>query len=167
MKSWVITDLYENTTDFTEPGLVPDLGGFESDGDINFSVMDRGDGTCLCRVAGPQAKVKEIEQATVPNPQTDNQARDIIQTHHPDSDLENVDVPDPELDSMLEIEGEDPTDVRSDVQTPTEGDQVLQDQELHAMEVVAQKRGVDIPDKDRIKRGFGSAHENAMGRLRR
>lgn len=166
MKSWISTDLVERTRGGTT-SLMPDLSGYENDPDIAISVMDRGDKTCLCRVAGPQAKVKDIEQATVPNPQTDDQARDIIQTHHPDSDLENVDMPDPELDSMLEAEGKDPTDVRSDVQTPTEGNQVLQGQELHAMEVVAQIRGVDIPDKAKIKRGFGNAHRNAMDRLRK
>jgi len=167
MKSWIETDLYENTTDFDGPTIVPDLGGYEADPDIVSSIMDKGDGTCLCRVAGPRTKVKDIEQATAPNPQTDDQARDLIQKHHPDSDLENVDVPDPELDSMLEAEGGDPIDIRSDVQTPTEGDQVLQDQELHAMEVAAQKRDVEIPDKDKIKRGFGNAHGNAMKRLRK
>jgi len=163
VKSWIETDLVENP----QGELVPDLAGHEGDPDVFYSVMDEGDGTCLCRVAGPQAKVEVIEGATAPNPQTDNQARNLIQKHHPDSDLENVDVRDPELDSMLEAEGEDPTDIRRDVQAPTAGNQVLQDQELHAMEVVAQKRGVDIPDKDKIKRGFKSAHENAMDRLRK
>jgi len=162
-KTWINTDVITDS----EGIRVPDLAGFEGDPDVVYSMMDRGDGTCLCRVAGPQAKVKDIEQATVPNPQTDDQARDLIQKDHPNSDLENVDIPDPELDSMLEAEGEDPTGVRSDVQTPTEGNQVLQDQELHAMEVVAQKRGVDIPDKDKIKKGFCNAHRNSMSRLRK
>jgi len=167
MKSWIETDLYENTSDFYEPTKVPDLGGYETDPDVAKSVMDKGDGTCLSRVAGPRAKVRDIERATAPNPQTDDQAREIIQENHPNSDLENVDVPDLELDSMLEAEGLDPTDVRSDFQVPTEGSQVLQDQELHAMEVVAQKRDVEIPDKDKIKRGEGKAHENAMKKLRK
>jgi len=162
-KTWIETDVFTDS----EGTRVPDLAGHEGDPDVVYSMMDRGDGTCLCRVAGPQAKVKDIERATVPNPQTDDQARGNIQKYHPNSNLENVDVPDPELNSMLEAEGEDPTDVRSDVQTPTEGNQVLQDQELHVMEVMAQKRGVDIPSRDRIKRGFCNAHRNAMERLRR
>jgi len=166
MKIWVETD-FTTISRNGETFRAPDLGGYETDSDIASSVMDKGDGTCLCRVAGPQAKVRDIERATAPNLQTDGQARDLIQKHHPNSDLENLDVPDPELDSMLEAEGEDPIDIRSDVQTPTEGAQVLQDQELHAMEVAAQKRDVEIPDKDKIKRGFGNAHENAMKRLRK
>jgi len=166
MKSWIETD-FKTVTEGDETYRAPDLAGYETDSDINYSIMDKGDGTCLCRVAGPPAKVREIEQATVPNPRTDDQARNSIQEHRPNSDLENLDVRDPEIDAMLEAEGEDPADVRSDVQVPTVGEQVFQDQELRAMEVVAQERGVDIPDKDRIKRGFGSAHENAMGRLRK
>jgi len=167
MKIWVRTECYNSGT-AEEPDYLPEFGGYETDRDINYSLMKIDFPTdVLCRVAGPQAKVKDIEQATAPNPQTDDQARDLIQAVHPNSDLENVDVPDPDLDSMLEAEGEDPISVRSEVQTPTEGNQVLQDQELHAMEVVAQKRGVDIPDKAKIKRGVGNAHENAMERLRK
>jgi len=166
MKAWIVTDLI-TISDPYEDYQGPDLGGHESDPGVFYSIMDRGNGTCLCRVAGSPSKVKDIKRATVPNPQTDDQAREIIQEDHPNSDLENVDVSDPELDSMLEVEGLDPTDVRSDVQTPTEGKQVLQDQELHVMEVVAQKRDVDIPDKDKIKRGYRSAQRNAMKRLRK
>jgi len=167
LKSWVETELYENTVDFDTPMIIPNLGGYETDSDVNYSVMDKGDGTCLCRVAGPSAKIKDIEQATIPNPQTDDQARAIIQEHRSDLALENIDVPDPEVDAMLEAEREDPTEVRSDVQTPTVGRQVLQDQEFHAMQVVANHRGVDIsPHEQDIKRGRRDEHEEAMKKLR-
>jgi len=168
MKIWVRTEAY-NAGTAEEPDYLPDLGGNETDPDIRFSLMKVAfPDDVLCRVAGPQAKVRDIERATAPNPQTDDQARSIIKTHHPNSDLENVDIPDPELDSMLEAMGENPIDVRSDIQTPTTGNQVLQDQELHAMEVVAQKRGKDIsPHEKGIKRGRKDEHEKAMKRLRK
>jgi len=169
MKTWVETEIVRKAVGEggEEMGL-PDLGGYETDSEIRFSMMDRGDGTCLCRVAGPPTKIKDVEQATVPNPQTDDQARAIIQEYHPDSDLENVDVPDPEVDSMLEAEGEDPTQVRSSIQTPTVGNQVLQDQEFHALEVVANHKGVDIsPHEQGVKRGRKDEYENAMKKLRK
>lgn len=168
MKTWVRTECYNAGTS-ENPENLPDLGGYETDRDINYSLMRINFPTdVLCRVAGPQVKVKDIEQATVPNPQTDDQAGDLIRKHYPSSDLENVDVRDPEVDAMLEVEGEDPTEVRSNVQTPTVGRQVLQDQEFHAMQVVANHRGVDISPHERgKKRGRKDEHEKALKKLRK
>lgn len=161
MKTWVETEVIGTGTD--EDPFRPDLGPHDLDPDLRYSMMDRGDGTCLCRVAGPPTKIKDIEQATVPNPQTDDQARTIIKEHHPDSDLENVDVPDPEVDAMLN----NPAEVRSDVQAPTVGNQVLQDQEFHAMQVIANHKGIDIsPHKQGIETGRKDEHEEAMKKLR-
>jgi len=163
MKSWIRTSCYWDGT--TEANL-PDLGNYETDREIRYSLAKIDFPTdVLCRVAGPIAKVSAI--VATKGTLTDAEARTIIKRYNPNADLENVDVRDPEIDGILESLGENPQAIRKQVQTPTVGRQVLQDQELNAMKVITRRKGVDIsPYEDAIKRGKQAEHEDAMAKLR-
>jgi len=131
---------------------------------VRYSMLDRGDGTCLCRVAGPPEVIGGIRRRL-----SDGEAEAILKSFNPEFELEDLDVPDPELDDELGTLGEDPDEVRRQVQTPTKGKHVLQDQELAVMRRIAQNRGIAISelDEDEIKEGKTEAHERVLNRLRR
>jgi len=158
-KTWVETEITGSGTD--EDPLRPDLGGYEDDPEIQYSMMDKGDGTCLARVAGPQTKISNLTAPT----RTDSEARGIIQTHHPNSDLENVDVPDPELDGIAEGLGIEPLEVRRSA--PITTPQALQSQEAEVFKEAAKAKGVDVSsDLPTIYEGKCSNHGSAMEKLR-
>lgn len=89
------------TTD-ADGANVPDLGGYETDGDVHYSVMDRGDGTCVVRVTFPESKYSGITGATATTELDDAAALSEIQAVHPNAILENLDQPDVEVDAMLD-----------------------------------------------------------------
>jgi hypothetical protein len=138
--------------------------------------------TCLCRVAGTPAQIADILADASITEQTDDQARTIIQSKYPDSDLENIDIPDLEIDEIAKSLGLDPH-LRADIQLPTRGKQVLQDQENYLLAMISTKKGkskkfwddevgksgkwakgIDI--ENAIIDGKGAAHEFVLSRLR-
>jgi len=164
MKSWIETNIIG--TGAEDDPRRPDLGGYEDDPEVVSSTADRGDGTCLCRVAGPRAKVQAIVAAK--GEQTDDQADSTIKGINPNAGLENVDVPDVELNTFLEAEGIDPLEVRRRAQTPIVGRQVLQAQERECLREIGRKLGIDFSDLEgNILKGHNGSHESAMARIRR
>jgi len=131
---------------------------------VRYSALDRGDGTCLCRVAGSPGVIRRIRQRL-----SDDEAEAILKSLNPEFSLEDLDVPDPELDNILRTLGENPDEIRRQIQTPTKGKHVLQDQELAIIRRIAQHRGITIGkrDEDEIKEGKTEAHERVLSRLRR
>jgi len=161
MKTWIETDITGAGTG--ENPRRPDLGGYEDDPEVASSMLDKGTGTCLCRVAGPQAKVQAIVNAK--GEQTDDQADSTIKGINPNAGLHNVDVADPEVDSLAEAAGLDPHHER--VKNGKYG-RPLWEQEPQIIESVAKAVGASISDKelDDIRHGRCDAHESALSKLR-
>lgn len=159
MKIWVETDIIGAGTD-ADPKR-PDLSPHDRDPELGYSMMDKGDGTCLARVSGPQLKIGGLT-ATKPN---DTEAGTIITAKYPNFNLVNVDVPDSELDSIAEGLGIDPLDVRKNA--PITTTTALQSQECALFEEVAGREVVDISAHlDGIKGGRCDECENALVKLR-
>jgi len=98
------------------------------------------------------------------------------------SDLENLDVADPEIDEIAKSLSLDPQ-IRADIQIPTRGKQVLQDQENYLMAHICEKIGLGkdywdaeakktskwtkgIEIESDIKEGKTEAHEFVLSRIR-
>jgi len=147
---------------------------------LSYSLIDLGD-VCLCRVAGTPDQISTILADAEITQLTDEEARKIIKSKHPNSDLENVDVADPEVDEMAKSLGIDPH-IRADIQVPTVGKQLLQDQEKHLLSLISErlgltrdqwdtyakekfgKLGIDI-DRE-IREGKNEAHEIVLNIIR-
>lgn len=175
MKAWIKTSCYFKNE---EEGYLPDLAGYETQ--VPLSLMKINFPTeVLVRVAGSPDVINAI--VTAKGSLTDTEARTHIQNLHPNADLENVDTRDPEVDEIAKSEGLNPDEIRRDVQVPTRGKQVLQDQEQHIMAVVCEKigltrdywdaeakkirnRGIDIEHS--IKDGRSEEHEFVLSRIR-
>jgi len=157
MKIWTETNITGTGSgaDMRRPNLPPG---------IRYSMLDKGDGTCLCRVAGSPNIIRRIRRRL-----SDNEAEAILKSLNPEFNLGDLDVPDPELDNILRTLGEDPDEIRRQVKAPIKGKHVLQDQELAIIRRIAQHRGITIGkrDEDGIKEGKTEAHERILGRLRR
>ena len=153
-----------------------------ADQDVPASMLELPDNNCLCRVAGAPTQIAAILADTAITEQTDEQAITIIQSKHPDSALENLDIADPEIDEIAKANGLDPQ-IRADIQIPSRGNQVLQDQETRMMAYISEKKGISRPmwDDEAIKSGEylngigiqrdvidgkGAAHEFILSRLR-
>lgn len=108
MKAYIDTSLTTVTEDGEET-QAPDLGGFETDGDVHYSVMDRGDGTCVARVTAFPATMQGIKDASATAVLTDDEAGSALMAHRPDATLENLDQPDVEVDD--ELDALSPSDV--------------------------------------------------------
>ena len=136
----------------------------------------------LCRVAGTPAQITTILADDAITEQTDEQATTIIQSKHPNSNLENIDIADPEIDEIAKSLGLDPH-LRADIQIPSRGKQVLQDQEKYLMAHISEKKGMSkqfwdniasksgkyqkgIDIQNDIIDGKGAAHEFILSRLR-
>lgn len=100
MKNFIDTEFTTVTQDGQET-RVPDLGGVDGDSDVRYSVMDRGDGTCLVRVGAPEAKMQTIVDASATSVVTDDNAESDLSANRPRATHENLDVPDPEVDALL------------------------------------------------------------------
>jgi len=161
MKSWIDTDIIGTGTE--EDPRRPDLGGYEGSSKIALSMLDKGDGTCLCRVAGPQAKVQAIVNAK--GELTDDEADSTIKSINPNAGLHNVDVRDSEVDMLAEAAGLDPHHER--IKNGKYG-RPLWEQEPQIIESVANAMGVPVSDKelDNIRHGRCDAHESALSKLR-
>jgi len=122
---------------------------------VRYSVMEIKDNECLCRVAGTPDQINAILADAKITRLTDEEAQKIIKSKHPNSDLENVDVADPEIDEMAKSVGIDPC-ARADIQMPTVGRQVLQDQEKHLLSLISAKLGLTRDQWDAyVKEKFG------------
>ena len=173
MKKWVQTKIIES-----EMSRIPYL----ADQDVPASMLELPDNTCLCRIAGTPAQINTILADDAITELSDEQALSIIQSKHPDSALENLGIADPEVDEIAKSLGLDPH-LRADIQMPSRGKTVLQDQENRMMAYISEKKGISRPmwDDEAIKSGEylngigiqrdvidgkGAAHEFVLSRLR-
>jgi hypothetical protein len=148
---------------------------------VPVSMMELDANTCICRIAGTPTQLGVIKTDTEITVLTDDEARAIIKSKYPNSDLENLDVVDSEVDEIAKSQGLDPS-IRSDIQVPTRGNQVLQDQENYLMGLICEKMkltkawwdkevkngkwatGKELEDD--IKDGKSEAHEFVLSRMR-
>ena len=180
MKTWIITNtiIKESVEYDIEPHIVP----YISNQNVPVSMMELENNKCLCRVAGTPSQITTIIADTAITEQTDEQATTIIQSKYPDSSLENLDIADPEIDEIAKSLGLDPH-IRADIQIPTRGKMVLQDQENCMMADISEKKGISrsmwdeeagksgkypkgVDIEKAIKDGKGAAHEFILSRLR-
>lgn len=110
MKEFINTDF---TTD-AEGARVPDLGGYESNQDVQYSVYDRtqnGGTGALVRVTAPSATMSDIVNATVTTVVTDQDVLDdpSVPFGNGNVGLESLDQPDIEVDE--ELDALNPSDV--------------------------------------------------------
>jgi len=148
---------------------------------LPYSMLDLGD-ECLVRVSGKLEETKKLIEDPDITVLKDEEAREIIRSRNPNADLENVDIIDVEIDEIAKENGLNPHEIRRDIQIPTVGKQLLQDQEKHLMTVVSKKlgfsraywdkvasvhynkKGIDI-DRD-IRAGYNYAHTFVLDRIR-
>jgi len=176
MKTWIRTKIIGTGAE-SDPRIP-----YVSNQGVSTSMLDFGDGTCLCRVAGTPVQIGTILADSEITQATDDEARSFIKSEHPNSDLENLDVPDPEVDSIAEARGLDPR-IRTDIQVPGRGDRVLQAQENYLMmqicanlgltkdywddEAAKSEKWVDGHEiEDYVLDGVQEAHEFVLSRIR-
>ena len=176
MKKWIQTKIIGAGTedDPRRPYL--------ADQNVQTSMLELPDNTCLCRIAGTPTQITTILADDAITEQTDEQAKTIIKSKHPDSTLENLDIADPEIDEIAKSLGLDPH-LRADIQMPSRGKTVLQDQENYLMMQISTKKGISrsMWDDEAAKSGeyqkgidiqrdvidgTGAAHEFILSRLR-
>ena len=153
-----------------------------ADHNVSASRMELASNECLCRVAGTPAQVAAILADAAITEQTDEQVETTIHAKHPDSSLENLDIADPEIDELAKTHGLDPHS-RADIQTPSRGKQLLQDQENYLLTMISAKKGKSkkfwddeagksgkwakgIDSENGVLDGKGAAHEFVLSRLR-
>jgi len=175
MKVWIKTKIIGQGTD-GDPKR-PYLAGQR----VTASMIGIDMGACLCRIAGTPEQINTILEDTEITQLTDEEARQIIKSKYPNSDLENLDIADPEINEIAKLLGLDP-EIRGDIQIPTRGKQVLQDQENYLMAHISEKLGLtkDFWDTEAkkskwekgieiehdIKEGKIEAHEFVLSRIR-
>ena len=148
---------------------------------LPYSMLDLGD-ECLVRVSGKPEEIKKLLSDPNITVLKDEEARAIIKSKYPNVDLENADIIDVEIDEIAKEIGLDPHEIRRDIQMPTVGKQILQDQEKHLMTVISKKlgfsraywdkvagihynkKGIEI-DRD-IRTGYNYAHTFVLDRIR-
>jgi len=159
MKAWVRVPYKRVGEPWTR--RVPDFGRYSP----NYSSVDLRDGTCLARIAGEAETVEAIKRLAHATELDDYSARALLRTIHPNSDLEDCDVPDPEVDALLKREGLDPAEVRRKARVTTK--HALQSQELHALATLAERRGIDISDlREGCRSGLCAPHNQALSRVK-
>ena len=173
MKTWIRTKIIE-----IEGSRRPYCTGQ----DVLISMMELPNNECLCRAAGTPVQIAIITADAAITEHTDEQAETIIRSKHHDSDLENLDIADPEVDDIAKAQGLDPH-LRADIQIPLRGNQVLQDQENYLLTMISAKKGKSkqfwddeagksgkypkgIDLEHAIIDGKGAAHEFVLSRLR-
>lgn len=133
---------------------------------FTYSMLDLGN-ECLVRLSGKPEDIKKLIEDPEIKVLKDEEARKIIKSKYPNSDLEDLDVADIELEELAKAEGLDPHEIKRDVQVPTRGRRVLQCQEAHLFRVLAKKKKVDISDiEEHIELGSKHAFNRALARLR-
>jgi len=175
MKAWIRTKIIgkETTNEPKRPYL--------ANQNVVASMIEIDGSTCLCRIAGTPEQINTILEDTEITQLTDEEARQIIKSKYPNSDLENLDIADPEIDEIAKSLRLEPK-IRGDIQIPTRGKQVLQDQENYLMAHISEKLGLtkDFWDTEAkkskwekgieieydIKEGKIEAHEFVLSRIR-
>jgi len=176
VKAWIKTKIIGTGTeeDPRRPYLANQSGA--------VSMMEIDSNTCICRVAGTPDQINVILADPEVTQLTDKEAREIIKSKYTNSDLENLDVADPEIDEIAKSLSLDPQ-IRADIQIPTRGKQVLQDQENYLMAHICEKIGLGkdywdaeakktskwtkgIEIESDIKEGKTEAHEFVLSRIR-
>lgn len=148
---------------------------------VQYSFIKLDDTTCITRVSGTPAQIATIKADAAITVLTDDDAQIIIKSKYPDSDLENIDIADNEIDEIAKAQGLGPK-LRADIQMPTRGKQLLQDQESYLMSFISKKMeftedwwnkeakngkwatGKELEDS--VKDGCGEAHEFILSRIR-
>lgn len=97
MKNWINTSF----TTGVDGANIPDFGGAETNDSVQYSVMDKGDGTCLTRVTADTTTMDTITSASTTTVFTDSQAKSALYDHRPQAFPENLDVPDIEVTNTL------------------------------------------------------------------
>jgi len=176
MKVWIKTKIIGKGTD-EDPRRV-----YLANQNVVASMAEIDTNTCLCRVAGTPDQISTILVDAEITQLTDKEARKIIKSKYLNSDLENVDVADPEIDEIAKAQGIDPK-IRADVVIASRGKMVLQDQENYLMAHICErigltrdywdteaakttkwKKGIDIEHS--IKDGEVLGHEFVLSRIR-
>jgi hypothetical protein len=117
---------------------------------VNFSIIELANNECLCRISGTPAQIDTIKTYIEIIILSDDEARAIIKTKYPNSDLESLDVVDPEVDEIAKAYGLDPK-IRADIQIPSRiGKPLLQEQEHHLLKIISEKIGLTRPVWDKI-----------------
>lgn len=170
MKVWILTK------------ITADGKAYTSGQEVGFSMVKLTSGEYLSRISGTPAQMNIIRSDGAITELTDDEALEKISEEYPNSALENVDVPDPEIDDIAKSCGLDPK-IRADIVIPTRGNHVLQDQENYLMTHICEKiglteeywdteaakttkwdKGIDI--KNDFKDGNREAHEFVLSRIR-
>jgi len=138
MKAWIKTKIIGTGTE--EDPKRPYVAGQT----VYVSMTEIDANTCLARVSGTPDQISTITADTEITQLTDEEARKIIKSKYPDSDVENLDVADPEIDEIAKAQGIDPK-IRADIVVPSVGRQVLQDQENYLMAHICEKIGLTRP----------------------
>jgi len=179
VKVWIKTVLEEKKDETGEVTRVPYLANQA----VRYSVTELENNECLCRVAGTPDQISAITADADITQLTDEEARKIIKSKYPNSDLENLDIADPEIDEIAKAQGIDPK-IRADIVVPSVGRQVLQDQENYLMAHICEKIGLTrdywdtkaakttkwekgINIEHSIKDGHVEAHEFVLERIRK
>ena len=178
MKTMIKTSVIEKTDSITGNKMrEPYMAGMT----LPHSKIDF-DTFFICRISGTPTQITTILADAMITELTDEQTISIIQSKYPECGLENLDVADPEVDEIAKLHGLDPHS-RADIQLPTCGKQVLQDQENYLMAQISEKKGISrsMWDNEAAKSGKylkgidiqndaldgkGAAHEFILSRLR-
>ena len=176
MKKWIQTKIIGiGTEDDPRRPYLADQG-------VQTSMIELSDNKCLCRIAGTPTQIATILADTAITELTDEQATTTIQSKYPDSNLENLDIADPEIDEIAKSLGLDPH-LRADIKIASRGKTVLQDQENYLMAMISEEKGISRPmwDEEAVNSGKylkgigiqrdvidgkGAAHEFVLSRLR-
>ena len=159
-----------------------DTAGKLSQYNLNFSRMLLNDTEALYRISADPAMINAVINDIDVTLISDEEAITKIHLLHPNSDLENIDVEDPEIDEIAKSLGLDPH-IRADIQIPSRGKQLLPPQENYLMAQISTKKGISRPmwDNEAVKYGKylkgidiqravidgkGAAHEFILSRLR-
>jgi len=176
MKKLLLSKIKPITSSVGEQLYVPDLTGIEG---LAYSMATLPDGNAIVRIAGDPAKVALAAESSITELDTTG-FKSHLRARMANPEPENVDVPDPEIDQIAQTLGID-TSARGDVQVPTVGERVLQEQEAHLMALISERfglqksywdqeaaaRGLRGADMDfKLKRGENDAHEFILSRIR-
>lgn len=176
MKTWIKTKIIGTGTskDARRP--------YKANQEVPTSMMELENNECLCRVAGTPAQISAIVADAEITQLTDEEALIIIKNKHPNSNLENLDISDPEVDTIAKTQGLNQK-LRADIIIPTRGKQLLQDQENYLMSHICEKIGLTKEcwnteaakttkwkkgkdNEDDVKDGKGEAHEFVLSKIR-
>jgi len=152
VKAWVRTKIIGSGAE--EDPRRPDLKGLR----LNYSMIELGDGTCLCRISGREQDIQMLLSYTDVTELTDEEAESLIKSVNPKADLTCVDVRDEELDEIATNLGLNPIEIRK------RSGARLHDQEWGLIKEIASRKGVDVSS---YEADFKKGKVRAIKRIRR